>query len=203
MLKSLCCDTPNRRIRLGWLSFQPKNGDISFGLSDNTYVSPVFQSAIGIWNAYNRVRTRFEVVSDPSAAERFVNPHLTWHAPNYFHFKRHDQQREDASFWGIADVPLMIQQQSEVKWIRAVSGPLIGLKTAGPLRGRFNSEDLTIRVPTENLSIQITVDFIRPNAGDGFGHSSLWYIPWQNVGIRLSMSYTFPQIATLAWAHYH
>jgi hypothetical protein len=67
----------------------------------------------------------------------------------------------------------LIQQQSEVKWIRAVSGPLIGLKTAGPLRGRFNSEDLTIRVPTENLSIQITVDFIRPNAGDGFGHSSL------------------------------
>ena len=34
MLKSLCCDTPNRRIRLGWLSFQPEKGDISFGLCD-------------------------------------------------------------------------------------------------------------------------------------------------------------------------
>ena len=121
-----------------------------------------------MWNAYNRIRTRFEVVSEPSAAERVVNPHLTWHAPNYFHFKRHDQQSEDASFWGVADITLMIQQQLEVKWIRAVSGPLSGLKTACPLRGRFNSEDLTIQVPTENLSVQITVDFIRPNAGAGF-----------------------------------
>src|SRR5262249_38341584 len=99
----------------------------------------------------------------------------------------------------IADIPLMIQQQLEVKWIRAVSGPLSGLKTAGPLRGRFDSEDLIIQVPTENLSVQITVDFIRPNAGAGFGH----YIPWQNIGIRLAISHPFPHIATLAWAHSH
>src|ERR1700716_2438370 len=195
MLKSLCCDTPNRRIRLGWLSFQPKTGDISFGLCDNTYVSPAFKAAIGVWNAYNRVRTYFEIVSDPAAAERVINPHLTWHSPNYFHFKRHDQRREDASFWGIEDIPLMIHQQLEVKWLRAGSGPLRNLKTAGPLRGRFDSEDLTIQAPTENVSVRISADFIKPNAGREFGHRSLWYISWQSVGIRLAMSYTFPQIA--------
>jgi hypothetical protein len=159
--------------------------------------------AIGIWNVYNRVRTVFEILSDPAAAERVVNPHLTWHPPHYFHFKRHDQRKEDASFWGIADIRLMLQQQLEVKWIRAVSGTLSGLKTAGPLRGRFNSEDLTINAPTEAASVQINVDFVQPNAGKGLGHASLWYIPWQDVGIRLGMAHTFPQIPTLGWAHYH
>jgi hypothetical protein len=32
------------------------------------------------------------------------------------------------------------------------------LKTAGPLNGRFNSQELVIRVPTESLSVQMTVD---------------------------------------------
>ena len=202
MLKSLCCDTPKRRIRLGWLSFQ-KNGDISFGLCDNAYIAPVFQAQIGIWNAYNRVRIYFEIVSDPTAAERVINPHLTWHAPNYFHFKRHDQRREDASFWGIADIPLMLEQQTEVKWIKATSGTLRGLKTAGQLRGRFASEDLTISVSTEDVSVGLSIDFVRPNIAKVFDHRSCWHFTWHDIGIRLSMSYTLPQFPTVAWAHYH
>jgi hypothetical protein len=201
MLKSLCCDTPTRRIRLGWLSFQPTDGAISFGLSDNAYVAPAFQAFIGIWNAYNRVRTRFEIVSDPSAAERVVNPHLTWHPPNYFHFKRRDQSRDDAPFRGIAQIPMMLQQQSVVKWIRATSGPLADLKTAGPLNGRFNSQELVIRVPTESLSVQMTVDFT--NAAAQFAHASLWNIQWRDVSVRLRMSFTHPQFPTIAWAHYY
>ena len=136
MLKSLCCDTPKRRVRIGWLSFQ-KDGDISFGLCDNTYIAPKFEAAIGIWNVFNRRKTTFEVVSNPSAAECVVNPHLTWHAPHYFHFKSQGQRAQEASFWGIADVPMMLRQDSEVKWIRATSGIVAGLKTAvGSMRGR-------------------------------------------------------------------
>jgi hypothetical protein len=203
MLKSLCCDTPKRRIRLGWLSFQPKDGAISFGLSDNTYISPAMGVHIGVWSAYNRVRSYFEVVSDPAAAERIVNPHLTWHPPASFHLKRPDQRASDATFFGVALVPLMLSQQHKVDWIRATSGRLSGLKTAGPLRGRFESEELVIIVPDENLSVQIRVDFVRPTAGAGVAHQSRWYIPWQDVGIKLTMAYTYPTIPTLAWAHYH
>ncbi|WP_271589240.1 hypothetical protein [Bradyrhizobium sp. CCBAU 53415] len=203
VLKSLCCDTPTRRVRIGWLSFQ-KSGDISFGLCDNTFIAPKFEAVIGIWNVYNRVRTSFEIVSDPSAAEQVVNPHLTWHAPNYFHLKSQGQRAEDASFQGIADIPLMLQQESETKWIRATSGPVDSLRTAiGSLRGRWDSEVLTIQVPTESLSVQISIDFVRRSVGPDMGHSSRWYIPWHQVGIRLTMGFTYPHFPTLAWAHYH
>jgi hypothetical protein len=187
---------------LGWLSFQP-NGDISFGLCDRTYVSLKFEARIGVWSAYNRVRTRFEVVSDPSAADKVTNPHLTYHAPDYFHFKSRGQRVEEAPFWGIADVPITLQQQHELKWIRAVSAPLSTLRSAGLLRGRFDSQDLVISAPTESVSVRMSIDFIRPNVGQQFSHASLWYVTWKDVGVRLGMAFTFPQFATMAWAHYH
>jgi hypothetical protein len=160
MLMSLCCDTPFRRVRLGWLSFQPKDGAVSFGLSDKTYVAPAFHASIALWNAYNRVRSYFEIVSDPSAADCVVNPHLTWHPPIRFHFKRCKQKKEDASFWGLADISIMITQQSEVKWIKATSGPISGLKTAGKLNTRFKAQETAIRIPSEQLSVQMEVDFV-------------------------------------------
>jgi hypothetical protein len=57
MRKQLCCDTPSRRIRVGWVSFQP-DGSISFGLNDRAYISPKFKTQSMIWNAYNRVGPR-------------------------------------------------------------------------------------------------------------------------------------------------
>lgn len=202
MLKSLCCDTPNRRVRLGWLSFQ-KNGDISFGLADSAYVAPRFNASIGIWNAYNRVRSYFEIVSDPTAAEKVHNPHLTFHSPIYFHFKSHTQSAKEASFRAIADIPIMLEQQDRVDWIRAVSAPISLLKTAGQLRGRFSSEELSIHVPSESLSISVKIDFVNSSTSNRQLHNSLWHFNWHGIGIQLSMSYTYPHFATMAWAHYH
>ena len=203
MLKSLCCDTPTRRVRLGWLSFQRK-GDISFGLSDAAYVAPQFHAHIGIWNVYNRIRSHFEIVSNPSAAEKVFNPHLTFHAPNYFHFKSHTQPARDASFHGIAEIPLMLSQQPVIEWIRAFSAPISQLKTAGLLRGgRFSSEDLSIHVPGEGLSVQMAVDFVTPGQTQGQVQLTQWVYDWHNVGIRVSMSYSWPHIATVAWAHHY
>jgi hypothetical protein len=201
MLKALCCDTPTRRVRLGWLSFQ-KNGDVSFGLSDDAYISPVFDVYMGVWSLYNRVRTRFQIVSDPTTANKVRNPHLTWHAPAYFHFKSSDQKASEASFKAIADVPLMLWQQHEVKWITATSGQISKLKTAGNLRGRYDSEEITIRVPSEYLSVQMHIDFVRPNTQAEIQPTQRIYT-WQKVGVRVRMAYTYPQFPTMAWAHYH
>jgi len=203
MLKSLCCDTPTRRVKIGWLSFQP-NGNISFGLNDNTFIAPRSNAVIVLWNAYHRVKTAFEVVSDPTTAEQVVNPHLTWHVPNYFHLTRRGERSDDASFKGIADVPMMLEQEATVQWIRATSGMVVGLKTAtGNLRGRWDTEVLAVQVPSEAVSVQIDVDFVRPDAGQGMGHRSRWFIPWHQVGVRLTMGFTHPHFPTLAWAHYH
>lgn len=202
LLISLCCETPKRQIRVGWINCRP-NGDISFGLCDEAYIAPRFEAAIGLWNAYNRVKTVFEVVSDPSSADHVANPHLTWHAPHYFHFKSNKQLAKDASFWGIADIPLMLSQESEVKWIRARTSRLGSLKTAGSLRGRFASRDFTQMVPSEDFSAEIEIDFTLPSAGQGFAHRSRWFVPWHQIGLRITMGFTFPGFPTLSWAHFH
>jgi hypothetical protein len=177
MLKSICCDTPNRRVRVGWLSFQPRDGAISFGLSDKAYAPQLLGAQVN-------------------------NPHLTWHPPIYFHFKGHTQASKDAYFQGIADIPIVLQQQPEQKWITARTRPLADLKGAGQLNGRFKSEELVIKVPTENASVQISVDFVRCGAWKGVGHASLWYIDWRDIGIRLTASFTFPTSPMIAWVHY-
>lgn len=54
MLKHLCCDTPTRRVRIEWVSFQPK-GDISVGLHDKTVIAPKFKGQHFVGSAYNHV----------------------------------------------------------------------------------------------------------------------------------------------------
>jgi hypothetical protein len=98
----------------------------------------------------------------------------------------------------------MLSQQPVIEWIRAFSAPISQLKTAGLLRGgRFSSEDLSIHVPGEGLSVQMAVDFVTPGQTQGQVQLTQWVYDWHNVGIRVSMSYSWPHIATVAWAHHY
>lgn len=201
MLKHLCCDTSNRRVRIGWVSFQP-NGDISVGLFDTTYIAPQFKARHFIWNAYNRVRIRYVVPSSLDALEPVRNPHFTYHAPIYFHLKPSRKQDGSTLFEAIADVPITLHQDSRMPWIRATSSPLTQLATGGKRDGRIEVEDLVIRSSTEELSIRIELDFIKPEHCNGTNDGWEWSFAWGQVGIRIRMLITHPQVATLAWFHH-
>lgn len=205
MRKYLVCDAPGRRIAVAWLSFQPDNS-ISFGLNDRTYISPRFRDRISIWNAYNRVCTIYEVSTDPSALEAVQNPHFTYHPDIMFHLKSNDDLiREDqAIFQGIADVPITLEQDYQMPWIRAVSAPLKTLQMRSARPDGIDSEDLVLSVPDEQNSVRIELDFVKPTAtGQLSGYRSQWCIPWGKVAIKIRLAWTYPQIATLAWFHFH
>jgi hypothetical protein len=201
MQKHLCCDTPDRRIRLGWISFQP-NGDVSVGLFDKSYIAPQFKGRHFLWNAYNRVRIRYVVPSDPNALEPVKNPHFTYHATSWFHLKPARWQDGDTLFEGIADVPITLAQDTWMPWIRATSSPMCQLKSGGRREGKIEVEDLAIRSSTEFLSVRIEVDFIRPEHCENSDTGWQWSVAWKNVGIRIRLLITYPQVATLAWFHH-
>jgi hypothetical protein len=200
MLKHLCCDTPERRIRLGWISLQ-SNGDVSVGLSDKSYIAPRFKGRHFLWNAYNRVRIRYIVPSDGESLEGVRNPHFTFHTPNWFHLKPSRPRHAEALFEAIADVPLTLMQDARMPWIRATTSPLRQLAGGDRRPSDIAVEDLIARSSTENISIRIEVDLIRPEncrpANDGWE----WSFARENVGVRVSLAITHPQIATLGWFH--
>ena len=164
MRKQLCCQTPSRRVRLGWVSFQP-DGSISFGLNDKTYISPKFKARHFVWNAFNRARIHYEVASDPSTLEPVQNPHFTYHPEVWFHLKADGPGSGEALFEAIADVGLTLKQNLEMPWIRATSAPIADLPTSRHRSGNVPVNDLTIRIPTENLSVCMALDFVTPQCG--------------------------------------
>jgi len=202
MRKQICCDTPERRVRIAWVSFQP-DGSISFGLNDRTYISPKFRARHFVWNAYNRVRIHYEVPSDQSSLEAVQNPYFTFHPAVWFHLKAGGPRGDEALFEAIADVALVLQQKSEMPWLRSVSGRVASLPTARARSGEMPVDELSINGPSENVSVSMALDFVKPQAGQGMEHMSRWYLRWQNVAIRLSLMFTYPQIATLSWFHFH
>ena len=204
MRKYLVCDVPGRRVAIGWISFQP-DGSISFGLNDQTYISPRFRDRISIWNAYNRVCTIYEVPTDPSALKPVENPHFTYHPDIMFHLKSNDDLiREDqAIFQGIADVPITLEQDCQMPWIRAVSAPVDKLKIRSARPDAIETEDLMLSAPTERISVRIALDFVKPAAATTLGHQTQWCIPWGKVALKITLAWTYPQIATLAWFHFH
>jgi hypothetical protein len=83
-------------------------------------------------------------------------------------------------------------------WIRATSRPLNQLKSAGLQWSKVPNDDLPLMVPSENSSIQIEVDFIRPEVVASHANTSTWCFYCGEVGIRIGASMTLPRIATLA-----
>lgn len=202
MLSHITCQTPTRFIRVAWLSLQPK-GDISFGLSDKTFISPLFQARQFVWNVYNRVTAEYEIVTDQNALMPVRNPHFTYHAPNYFHLKS-DKARarnDEALFAGICEVPIVLHQQSEMPWIRATTSPLSKLRSAGNGWSKVPTNDLPVSVSSEDVSLKISVDFIRAENVAPKTATPLWTFLHNDIGLRIGVSCSEPGLATLSWFH--
>jgi hypothetical protein len=194
-----------RVVNAGWVSFQPDHS-ISFGLSDRTYVSPHLCVRAFVWNAYNRMTVEYVVPSNPAALLSVQNPHFTFHPDAMFHLKsnRDRKAKNEAIFEGIADVGIVLQQEGIMPWIRATSGPVHELPAAGRLRApEIDTEDLIVQIPAimPSASMTIEIDFIRPEAVVGNRDATCWEYVWGNVGLRVSVGFRVPQIATLSWFH--
>jgi hypothetical protein len=200
VIKHLCCDTPSRRIHIGWISLQP-DGTISFGLSDPSYISPKFKGEFMLWNAHNRVGIEYIVASDPSALEQVRNPHFTYHpATIMFHLKDNGPVKK-ALFRGIADVNITLEQQQTMPWIRAISAPLSELQSGGRRQNNIPTEELTIKAPSESVSAWVALDFIKKEDAKEHPDGSQWDISWHNTTIWVCLSTCPAQIATLSWFH--
>jgi hypothetical protein len=202
MLSYLTCRTPKRFIRIAWISRQPK-GDISFGISDKSYISPEFRARQFVWNAYNRVVAQYEIANDPKALDPVRNPHFTFHFPNYFHLKsdKAKAKKDEALFAGLCDVPIVLMQQDEMPWIRARTAPLSQLKSAGVAWSKVPTNDLPLMVESEDASLEISVDLIRPEAVPVFGGAPPWAFKHDEVGLRIDVTVVAPRIASLSWFH--
>jgi hypothetical protein len=199
--KHLTCDVNGNRVRIAWLSFQP-DGSISFGLQDKTFISPSLKIRQGVWNAYNRHRLKFELPSDPSALVQIRNPHFTYHPPGLFHLKANKgSAASDDIFKGIARIAVALDQQLVVPWIRAVTAPLAQLSGGGIRPDSIDTEELVLDVPSEKNSACVAVDFVKPECQGRIENMSCWCVPWHDVAVKITLSFTLPQVPTLTWRH--
>lgn len=156
-----------------------------------------------IWNVYNRIEIKYEVESDPQALEPVRNPHFTYHPRLLFHLKSNTDRsgRDEDLFQGIADVPIVLEQDHRMPWIRAISAPISQLGESGSRNDGVPTEDLILQLPSKDLSVQIALDFIRANTVAAANSISTWAYAWGDVGVEVSASFTYPHIPTLSWFH--
>jgi hypothetical protein len=109
--------------------------------------------------------------------------------------------RHEALFAGIADVELSVRQQQEMPWIRATTGELSSLKSAGLEWSRVPTNDLPIEVNTEDISVRIAVDFVQQKGVGPISVGNTWYFDHEKYRLRVSASVTDKQVATLSWFH--
>lgn len=193
----IVCELPDRRVRLAWLSLQPE-GWISFGLNDRMFIAPQSKTRVPIWNAYNRVKAKFLIESDPSALESISNPHFTYHPPGHFHLRETGGERV---FEAIARLEIALEQEGGlVPWIRATTRPLGQIQQS---RGRSGQRgtDIIFHPIAEKVSASIAVDFCRADETEVWEHDSCVRISWYGVGVRMTVGYTYPQIPKLGWFH--
>src|SRR3954453_8250937 len=118
-----------------------------------------------------------------------------------FHLKSNKDRkaRDEAIFEGIVPVAMVLQQQSEMPWIRAISRPIHAVTVAGELReSNVNTEFLTIEAPAlmPRCSASMELDFIRPEDVGPHRSSNIWEYVWGEVGLRIRIGQVAPQIAT-------
>ena len=178
------------------MSLQPDQS-ISFGLSDKTFISPKFKIVSDVWNAYNRVGIEFLVASETNSLERVVNPHFTYHPALQFHLK--DRLANNTLFRGIADVGIVLEQQGMMPWIRAISAPIGKLKHGDIHSNSHNVEEWTTNAPSEDVSVGISLNFIKPENATVQKESGRWFVVWGSVALQCEVSICEPQIPTLSW----
>ena len=126
--------------------------------------------------------------------DAITNPHFTYHPIGLFHLRA---DRSDEIFRGIADVPIVLEQDGRMPWIRATSAPINGL-TYGASRNDSIEVEEWIVPATDNVSVIVEVDFIRPSEVGLFDDFSRKSVIWHDVGIRVTTALALPQVATLS-----
>jgi len=186
--------------RIGWVNLQP-NGSVSVGLNDKSFVSPDFKTKNFVWSAYNRETLHYLVTSDATTLTAVRNPHLTFHPPHWFHLKANGGK---TLFEGIGDLPIMLEQDGVVPWVRFVSRPIADLSGAGLPRKPDRVRVLKIDPRTRPCSIGLGVDFRRVDADPPDQPELLSeLVSWQGYTLHVHAVALPSQIATLSWFHQH
>jgi hypothetical protein len=199
MRKQLVCTAEGRTVNVAWFSFQP-DGSISFGLNDRTFVSPRLGAKMHLFNAYNRVRAEFIVSSNGAGLHPIVNPHFTYH-PTTIKFHLTAKGDEDV-FDGIADPTIILSQQPELEWIRAISKPVRDLSTGAPRPDGIKTTPWVIHSTTSDASISIAVDLVKPAPlADDRSAPLVRFVPWGGIMARVKVDVVPPAAPTLSWFH--
>lgn len=188
------------RRRLGWIAIQPDDS-VSVGLNDRAFISPDFKAKIFLWNAYNRVSTKFLVPSIETKLKGIQNPHLTYHPPIMFHL---GVTKGKKLFQGIADLQIQLEQDGSFEWIRFVSRPVSKLKQASNVRRPWQTESIEIPLNTTDCSVGLGVDFAKKGVvlpSKGLLYNRL--IECRSFNLRVFAELLPPQKATLSWYHHH
>ena len=99
---------------------------------------------------------------------------------------------------------MVLRQQQDMPWIRAVSGRLDQIAQSGPPRSLdIAMENLRTEIPAlmNTASMKVEVDLIRKADVVEHRDKTTWEYMCGKVGVRIRTGYVAPQIATLAWFH--
>lgn len=179
---------------IAWLSLQP-TGYISFGLNDQTFIAPRVKETRFVWNAYNRITTKYRILSNKNELLPVINPHFTFHPPAFFHLRTN---KEEPIFEAIADVNLTLHQENIMPWLRITSMPVNNIKSTKTRNDHVNNEYININPLNVKNSIQIDVDFVKKSYNFK-PHKSEKIINCTDFNLRIKYGISYPQLATLQW----
>ena len=118
-----------------------------------------------------------------------------------FHLKDQYGEKGPATtiFSGIADVGIIIEQQSQLPWIRAISSPISEAREHKLRSGNSEVEVFKIDSISESTSVRIEIDILGGDAKQEDGERGYWLVKWGQFSYRCKMSLCLPQISTLSW----
>jgi len=182
---------------IAWISLQ-QDWSISVGLRDRAFISPRFDARQDIFNIDNRVTVQYLVPDSPDQLRQVTNPHLTFHPPIYFHLHANSDQE---LFSGIADVSLILADESRVPWIRFTSRVLSQLPSSGPPRDTSDTSILRVPMRSSHASVGLGVDYVQPGVEDASGGLLDHFVDWGRFRLHIFCEERPAQLATLAWYH--
>ena len=182
---------------IGWISLQP-DGDVSVGLADRAFISPLFHARQFVWNVYNRVTVEYLVPRSPERLRPVRNPHLTFHPPIYFHLRANN---DEELFAGIAEVETMLAQDGRVPWVRFVSRPVREMEPASAPRDPERTTVLRVPIASTAVSVGLAVDFVRPGANAASGGLLEHFVDCGKNRLHVMCEAREEQRPTLAWYH--
>jgi hypothetical protein len=111
---------------------------------------------------------------------------------------------DEVLFDGLCDTSIVLEQQSELPWIRAVSNPIHTLSAAGTRNDQIPVEKLMIEVDSDQASIGVAIDLVKPSSCETEMHSParvMRCVGWHDIAVRIAMEAKPAQMATLGWFH--